>query len=121
MQIRPFLPSDALTLCTVFHSSIHQLARQHDTAAQLQTWAPAEYDAAQWAKRLRANCPWVAEVNSCIAGFTELQPSGHINPFFVTGEYAGRGVGRALMAQVHSAAQQAGMHNPAVGRCGPER
>ena len=109
MQIRTFLPGDAPTLRTVFHSSVHQLARQHYTTAQLQAWAPAEYDAAQWAERLRTNRPWVAEVDICIAGFADLQPSGYIDHFFVAGDYAGRGVGRALMAQIHSAAQQAGM------------
>ena len=92
MHIRPFFPGDALTLRTVFHSSVHQLARQHYTTAQLQAWAPAEYNAAQWDKRLRTNRPWVAEVDICIAGFADLQPSGYIDPFFVAGEYAGRGV-----------------------------
>lgn len=108
-HIRPFLPTDAPTLRIVFHSSVHQLARQHYSAEQLQAWAPADYDADQWAERLFANRPWVAEVDGCIAGFADLQPSGYIDQFFVAGAYAGRGVGRALMAQIHQAAQQAGM------------
>ena len=121
MHVRPFLPSDAPTLRAVFHSSVHQLARQHYTTAQLQARTPAEYDAAQWAERLRTNRPWVADENGCIAGFADLRPSGHIDHFFVADDHAGRGVGRALMAQIHSAAQQAGMHCPAVGRYKPER
>lgn len=44
-----------------------------------------------------------------MAGFADLQPSGCIDPLFVAGDYAGRGVGRALMAQIHPAAQRAGM------------
>ena len=65
---------------------------------------------------MRTNRPWVAKVNGCIAGFADLQLSGYINPFFVESEHAGRGVGRALMAQIHSAAQQA--RNAWPG-CGP--
>lgn len=109
MLIRPFQPDDAPALWAVFHSSVHQLARQHYSAAQLQAWAPADYDAAQWAERLRANRPWVAEWDGAMAGFADLQPSGYIDHFFVAGAYAGRGVGRALMAQLHLAAGQAGM------------
>lgn len=46
MQIRHFRPSDAFTLRAVL-----QLARQHYATAQLQAYAPVEYDAAQWAER----------------------------------------------------------------------
>ena len=42
-----FHPNDAPVLRAVFHSSVHQLARQHYTAAQLQAWATVDYDAAQ--------------------------------------------------------------------------
>ena len=70
---------------------------------------------------MRTSRSWVAEVDGCIAGFVDLQPSGYIDPFFVAGEHAGRGMGQALMAQIHSAEQQAGMHRPAVGQREPER
>lgn len=109
MHIRPFLPGDEAALRAVFHASVHQLAHPHYSAAQLRAWAPADYDAAQWAERLRANRPWVVELDGRIAGFADLQPSGCIDQFFVAGDCAGRGVGRALMAQIHSAAGQAGM------------
>ncbi|NMM90297.1 GNAT family N-acetyltransferase [Rhodococcus sp. SRB_17] len=109
MRLRPCHPGDEPALRAVFHSSVHQLARPHYTAEQLQAWAPAEYDAAQWAERLRANRPFVAELEGCIAGFADLQPSGYIDHFFVAGDYAARGVGRALMAHLHQVAQQAGI------------
>lgn len=74
MLIRPFTIGDEPILRAVFHSSVHQLARQHYTAAQLQAWAPGEYDAAQWADRLRTNRPFIAEVEGYVAGFADLQP-----------------------------------------------
>lgn len=72
MRIRPFHAGDEPALRAVFHSSIHQLACQHYTAEQLQAWAPAEYDALQWAERLRANQPWVAEIDGLLVGFADL-------------------------------------------------
>lgn len=109
MHIRPFLPGDASALRAVFPSSVHHLARQHYTTKQLQAWAPAEYDSTQLAERLRANHPWVAEVDGCVAGFVDLQPLGYIDHFFIAGNLAGREVALALMAHIHSAADQAGM------------
>lgn len=47
-------------------------------------------------------------MDGCIAGFADLQPSGYIDQFFVAGPYAGRGVGRALMEQIHQATEQVG-------------
>ncbi|WP_305806798.1 GNAT family N-acetyltransferase [Stenotrophomonas sp. YIM B06876] len=58
---------------------------------------------------LRASRPFVAELEGCIAGFADLQPSGYIDQFFVRGDCAGRGVACVLMAQIHQAAQRAGM------------
>lgn len=109
MHIRPFRPGDASALRAVFYSSVHQLARLDYSAAQLHAWAPSEYDAVQWAERLRANQPFVAEVDGAIAGFADVQPSGYIDQFFVAGDWAGRGVARTLMAQIHHTAAQARM------------
>lgn len=85
MHIRTFQLIYSETLRAVFHSSIHQLARQHYTAEQLRAWAQADYDASQWAERLRVNRPWVAEVDGFIAGFADVPPSGLIDDFFCEG------------------------------------
>lgn len=109
MHIRNFHPGDESALRTVFYSSVHDLARRHYTAEQLEVWAPRQYDAAQWGERMRGNRPFIAEVDGCIAGFADLQDSGYVDHFFVAGAFAGRGVGRALMAHIHQSAAERGM------------
>ena len=108
--IRSFRPGEAPALRSVFHAAVHRLARSHYRAEQLAAWAPAEHDAAQWAARMQANQPFVAEADGgAIAGFADLQPSGYIDMFFVAPAFARQGVGRALMAHLHALAVQQGL------------
>lgn len=110
--IRSFRPGDAPALRSVFHAAVHRLACGHYSAEQLAAWAPAEYDATQWAARMQANQPWVAEADGgAIAGFADLQssPSGYIDMFFVAPVFARQGVGHALMAHIHAQAAQQGL------------
>ena len=113
VHIRPFRPGDEAALRAVFHASVHGLASTHYSPTQLQAWAPLEHDPAQWAERLQANQPFIAQVDCAatpaIAGFADLQPTGYIDMFFVSPAYARRGVGRALMAHIHDRAAEHGI------------
>ena len=109
-QIRPFCVGDEAALRKVFHASVHGLAHPFYTPAQLQAWAPADYDILAWSERMRTNRPWVAETaDGAIAGFADLQPDGTIDMFFVAPAFAGQGVARALMAHLHAQAAQRGI------------
>lgn len=108
--IRPFRSGDEAPLRALFYASVHGLACRHYSAEQLAAWAPQEHDSAQWAQRLRANQPFVAEVegSGAVAGFADLQQSGYIDQLFVAPAYAGQGVARALMDRLHALAAQRG-------------
>ena len=106
--IHPLRADEAPALRALFHAAVHGLACRDYTPDQLNAWAPLAHDAAQWAARLQANQPWVAEVAGSAAGFADLQPSGYIDQFFVAPAHAGQGVGQALMAHLHTQAAQRG-------------
>lgn len=109
LHIRPFHEADAPALRAVFESSVHTLAAPYYTPAERTAWAPSEHDAAQWAERMRMLQPFVAELDGRIAGFADLQPSGHIDMFFVAGDCGGRGVAKALMARIEASAHDRGI------------
>lgn len=106
MHIRPYQPGEEARLRAIFHSAVHGLASRHYTAEQLRAWAPAEYDESLWEQRMRANQSWVAEVDGELAAFSDLQPSGYIDMFFVAAPYAGRGLGGALLRHMFELAAQ---------------
>lgn len=110
MRIRDFRPdADEAALRAVFHASVHQMGTAWYTPAQLDAWAPHEYDASAWAERLRTNRPFIAEIEGRIAGYADVQDSGLIDHFFVDGAFGGRGVGTALMAHLHQSAHARGI------------
>lgn len=110
VRIRRFRTGDAPALRAVVHASVHGLACHCYTPEQRAAWAPAEHDAAQWAARMQANQPFVAEADGgAIAGFADLQPGGNIDMFFVAPAFARQGVGHALMAHIHAQAAQQGL------------
>lgn len=112
MQIRPVAIGEEEALLAIFQSSVRNLARCDYTTEQIEAWAPAAVDAAfrtQWIARIRANRPWVAQHDGCLAGFADLQPSGYIDQFFVAAECAGQGVGAALMRHLHQVARSRGL------------
>ena len=109
LTLRTFAPGDAPALRAVFESSVHTLAAAHYTLEQRAAWAPAEHDAAQWAARMGTLQPFVAELDGRIAGFADLQATGHIDMFFVAGDCGRRGVATALMARIEGSARARGI------------
>jgi putative acetyltransferase len=109
VDIRAFQPADLPALWRVFHASVHGLTGVHYNSAQRAAWAPDEGFTPEWAARVAANIPWVAERDGRIVGFADLQPDGFIDTFFVAPEAAGRGVGSALMATLLARADALGL------------
>jgi len=51
----------------------------------------------------------VAEDAGRLAGFAELEANGHIDRVYVSADYQGQGVGRALLAEVVAEARRLGL------------
>jgi putative acetyltransferase len=106
MIIRRCHSGEELALRAVFYLSIHGIARRNYTPQQLDAWAPQIFDADQWIARIRRNKPFVAEVGGRSVGYADLQDDGLIDHFYVEANYAGIGVGSALMNHLHLNARE---------------
>ncbi|ANA35045.1 putative N-acetyltransferase YafP [Ralstonia mannitolilytica] len=109
MLIRAFHSSDAPGLRVVFHSAVHGLAASHYRPDQLDAWAPASYDAADWAQRMCRIQPFVVEIDGHPVAYADLQPDGLIDHFFVAASHARQGIGQQLMRHIVSLAGQRGL------------
>lgn len=97
MNIRLYRSADAPALLALFRESIRRVASRDYNAEQIAAWASDEIDPAAWAARFNGRYAIVAEADGQHAGFTELEPDGHIDRFYVSADHQRQGVGRALM------------------------
>jgi len=121
IRIRRFRLGDEPALFQVFHSAIHLIAARDYTPEQIEAWAPANLDKDIWRERMRGIRPFVAELagssyaatdaadEPVIVGYADVQESGYIDHFFVSGHHPRLGIGNALMARLHEEAARLGL------------
>ena len=102
--IREFRVGDEPALSLVYFSAVHEIACADYTPAQVEAWAPRQYDGAAWAARMQGIRPFVAKRGSLIVGYADVQADGYIDHFFVTASAARTGVGTQLMRRIHETA-----------------
>jgi putative acetyltransferase len=93
--IRIYRPDDLDAVLEVFIRAIRVTASRNYDRAQVEAWAQPDRQA--WATRRMSRPTWIAEIDGAVAGFTDLEPDGHIDMMYVHPSYAGRGVARKLL------------------------
>ncbi|MCY2963223.1 MAG: GNAT family N-acetyltransferase [Planctomycetota bacterium] len=105
MHIRPATTTDAEQIGRIYFHTIRTVNQKDYTQAQVEAWAP-EASASPEGWRLKQQNRWtaVAEENGVILGFGELEPTGHIDCFYVHHDHQRRGVGRQLLLAIEEEA-----------------
>jgi putative acetyltransferase len=109
VQIRRYRPGEERALFEVYYSAIHLIASRDYTAEQIQAWAPRDLDMNLWENRIRVINPFVAELNTEVVGYADLQANGYIDHFFVSGTHSRRGIGSLLMEHLLGEAKALGL------------
>jgi putative acetyltransferase len=101
MRIREFQLGDEAGLHAVFLSSIREIASRDYTPAQIQAWIQRSFDPeVVWARRIQSIRPFVIESEGKLVAYADVQASGYIAHFFVSGSSARKGVGTLLMQHI---------------------
>ena len=109
MEIRRYLTGEEETLRHLFYETVHRINIQDYTQAQVDAWAPAEYDHEAWIERLKGTSPWVAVEGDELLGFAEMDSAGRIDCFYVHHARQGRQVGGALIQKLQREALRLGL------------
>jgi putative acetyltransferase len=103
LTIRDYTPDDLDALIELFLRSIREVACRDYTPAQIDAWA--QVDRGVWSERRLSRPTWVALWEGTIAGFTDLEPDGHLDMMFIHPGYQGLGIATTLLATVEQAAR----------------
>ena len=100
--IRRYEAADLDGVIGVFLRSVREVASRDYDAGQIAAWAQADRDV--WSRRRLERPTWVALLDDVIAGFIDLESSGHIDMLFVDPASQRKGVASALLDTVENAA-----------------
>lgn len=108
-RIRRYNPGEESALFNVYFTAIHLVASREYSPEQIQAWAPPDLDTILWEEKIRAINPFVAELKGELVGYADLQASGYIDHFFVSGNHARCGIGTSLMEHLLEEARLVGL------------
>lgn len=96
IEVRLFKASDAEQIARLYHDTIREVTIHDYTPQQVKAWAPDDLYFRNWVEVCSKRFTFVADDEGAIAGFSELEPSGHIDCFFCHKNYQRRGVGSLI-------------------------
>lgn len=105
--IRRYDAADLDAVIGVFLRSVREVASRDYHAEQIAAWARADRDV--WSRRRLDRPTWVGLLDDVIAGFIDLESSGHLDMLFVDPASQRRGVASALLDTAENAARGQGL------------
>jgi putative acetyltransferase len=110
ITLRPYHASDATSLVDLFRASVRSIAARDYRPSQIRAWAPDNLDEEKFGQRCAAKTTWIAEIDHRIAGFSDLEPDGHIDMLYVHPNFQRRGVARTLLDHIEKTARALDLH-----------
>jgi putative acetyltransferase len=108
VKIRPYVATDCDATIDIFQRAIREVASKDYDPAQVAAWSKVE-DRDAWARRRASRPTWIGEHEGVPAGFSDLEPDGHLDMMFVHPDYQGIGVASSLLDKVESEARKLGL------------
>ena len=93
----------------IFDDAVRGVASRDYDPTQIAAWISRTSDAGAFTARREAKPTFIAEIGGVVAGFSDLEPDGHIDMLFVAPAFARRGVGRSLLRHIEAEARAAAL------------
>ena len=103
-MVRIYQHGDHHAIAEIFPRAVHEIASGDYTLEQCRAWSDIEPNPEYWAKRCELKRPFVAIIDSQVAGFLELDTDGHIDCAYVNPDFRRSGVVTSLVRHAVSVA-----------------
>lgn len=107
VAVRPYEPTDLDAVIGIFLRAIREVASADYDPAQIDAWARADREV--WRERRLSRPTWVATVEEQPAGFTDLEPDGHVDMMYVHPDHQRLGVAKRLVERAEAEARRQGI------------
>jgi putative acetyltransferase len=107
IRLRHYVTGDLDAIIEVFQRAVREVASKDYSTAQIAAWSAVDRFA--WEPHRLTQPTWVAIDGERVAGFSDLEPDGHLDMMFVHPVYQGIGVASLLLRQVEEAAIALGL------------
>lgn len=97
INIRKFQLGDEAQLRDLLLNTIKYINSKDYTQAQIKVWSEQIKDELAWRHYISELKPFVAQIDTKIVGYADLQADGYIDHFYCHWQYQRKGIGKALM------------------------
>ena len=108
VEIRPYQPTDAEAIATLFFETVRTVNLGDYTQQQVEAWAFGKPSAPHWVARLADLTTFIAVIGDKVVGFATLRADGYVDHLFAHHEHQRQGVATHLHAAVERHARTLG-------------
>jgi len=94
----------------LFHQTVREINLRDYSLNQVKAWAPDNIHFRKWASVCPEQFTYVADDEGVIAGFGELEFSGHIACFYCDKNYQRMGIGSQIYSTIEAKAHELGIN-----------
>ncbi len=106
VTLRLFQAKDVNSIARLFHDTVRQINIRDYSLAQVTAWSPDDIYFQDWLNACSGKFTYIAEQNSNLLGFGQLENNGYIDCFYVHYLHQGRGIGRQIYRAIEDKARE---------------
>ena len=104
MNIRKYEVTDCAKIVDLFYDTVHTINAKDYTKTQLDVWATCKTDIVAWNNAFLEHNTLVAEEDSIIVGFGDMDNNGYLDKLYIHKEYQGKGIATAIVNELEKQA-----------------
>jgi putative acetyltransferase len=108
ITLRMYRADDIDSVVALFRDTIHTINKKDYSEAQVNAWAPAIINSEKWGAKLLEHHTVIAECNTTICGFGDIDATGYFDHLFVHKDFQGLGIATKIVRAIEDHAALSG-------------